>query len=297
MAQLAFDIQPTRLGEIAENYDALFCDVWGVLHDGTRAFETAVEALQQFRKTNGPVILITNAPVPVERVTGLFPKFDVPMDCFDAVATSGDAARAVLAKEATGPVYRIGPPYDEPLYHGLELSFTEDPEQAVLVSCTGLRRFDKNFRQERDEHPDLYLEELQRLVDLELPMICANPDLIYRHGEELVWAAGALAQRYEKLGGRVTRPGKPDDAIYDLARSLLSGLTTKPVPNARILAIGDGPATDLKGAVNQDMDCLFVAGGIHGEALEDGEGFLDDVRALLNEEKAVARYVMPVLSW
>jgi HAD superfamily hydrolase (TIGR01459 family) len=278
------------LSAIAQDYDAILCDVWGVIHDGRRAFGGACEALKRFRHERGPVILVTNAPVPRERVTRVFSRVGVPNDCFDDVATSGEATRHELETFAPGPVYAIGLKDDRTLYDGLPLVFTDDPDQARVVSCTSLRDFPNG-------HPDSYREELSRLAMRGLPMICANPDLQFRHGDTLIWAAGALAQLYESLGGLVIRPGKPDAPIYRLAFERLEALAGEPVPPARTLAIGDGPVTDLLGAMNQRLDAIFIGGGIHGQALAGGAGFLQSARAMLEADGVTARYAMPELAW
>lgn len=278
------------LSAIASEYDAILCDVWGVIHDGRRAFGGACEALKRFREERGPVILITNAPVPRERVTRVFSRVGVPNDCFDDVATSGEATRHELETYAPGPVYAIGLKDDRTLYEGLPLVFTDDPEQARVVSCTSLRDYP-------DGRPDTYRDELARLAARGLPMICANPDLQFRHGDTLIWAAGALAQLYESVGGVVIRPGKPDAPIYRLAFDKLETLTGEVIAPARTLAIGDGPVTDLLGAMKQGLDAIFIGGGIHGQALATGEDFLKSARDVLQADGVVARYAMPELAW
>jgi HAD superfamily hydrolase (TIGR01459 family) len=278
------------LSLIAKDYDAVFCDVWGVIHDGKRAFASACVALKQFRETRGTVILITNAPVPKARVTGLFPKLGVPVDCFDDVVTSGDATRNELARFAPGPVYPIGLGEDRSVYGGLQLDFTTDPAKATVVCCTSLREYPNG-------HPGTYRDELKTLASLGLPMVCANPDVQFRHGEQLIWSAGALAAIYETLGGQVIRPGKPDAAIYRLAMERLADISGAAPPAARILAIGDGPATDVKGAMNEGLDALFIGGGIHGHAMQTGDGFLQSAEQVMSNDGVSARYAIPELAW
>jgi HAD superfamily hydrolase (TIGR01459 family) len=278
------------LSTIASDYDAILCDVWGVLHDGKRAFATACEALKRFREARGPVVLITNAPVPKDRVTGMFPRVGVPMDCFDDVVTSGDATRNELKRHAPGPVYPIGLGEDRSVYGGLKLSFTDDPAEAKIICCTSLREYPHG-------HPDTYRPELERLAAYRLPMICANPDVQFRHGDRLIWSAGALAAIYEQLGGQVIRPGKPDEPIYRLAMERVAGMAGRAIPPARVLGIGDGPATDVRGAALQGMDALFIGGGIHGHAMSDGDDFLKSAADVLKADGAEARYAMPELAW
>lgn len=280
----------TGLSDIGADYDAILCDVWGVLHNGRSAFASACEAIAQFKASRGPVVLITNAPVPKARVTGLFPKLGVPTDCFDDVVTSGDATRHELLIHAPGPVYRIGLKEDMSVYQGLDLDFTDDPDAARIVCCTSLRDFP-------DGEPEPYRAELKGLAKRGLPMICANPDLQFRHGDRLIWSAGALAAIYEEEGGTVIRPGKPDEPIYAVARGRVDALAGRPIAPARILAIGDGPATDVLGASRQGMDALFIGGGIHGHKLADPSRFIADATKLLAAAGVEARYAMSELAW
>jgi HAD superfamily hydrolase (TIGR01459 family) len=277
------------LSQIAGYYDAVLCDVWGVIHDGKKGFQGAVKALREFR-SHGPVVLITNAPVRNERVTRLFPGLSVPDDCYDAVVSSGDATRNELRRVAPGPVYRIEYVEDRGLYEGLGLEFTDDPAVAKVISCTSLREFPEGT-------PEPYREELKRLAAHGLPMICANPDVQFKYGDRLIWSAGSLARIYEEVGGKVIRPGKPDEPIYQLAMERVAALAGKSVAPEKVLCIGDGPATDVVGARRQGMDALFIGGGIHGHAINAGEDFLMEARKVLQADKAFARWAMPELEW
>lgn len=278
------------LGQVAGDYDVILSDVWGVVHNGREAFADACVALKKFRDAGGTVILITNAPVPKHRVTGLFPQLGVPMDCFDDCVASGDATRNVLAKLAPGPIYPIGIAGDDTVYAGLGIELTDDPAQAKVVCCTSLRDFPGGT-------PEPYREEMRRLVGRGLPMICANPDVQFRRGDRLIWSAGALAKIYEEEGGQVIYPGKPDAPIYELAFERAAAIRGSKVSRPRTLAIGDGPSTDVLGANRQGIDALFIGSGIHGHAMQAGDGFETWARELLAGEGVNARYAMPLLAW
>lgn len=278
------------LSDVASEYDAILCDVWGVIHNGRTAFESACEALQRFRRERGPVILITNAPVPKDRVTRLFPQFGVPMDCFDDVVASGDATRNELKRLAPGPVYRIGLDQDFGVYAGLPLEFSDDPAVAKVICCTSLRDYPEGT-------PEPYREELKRLSAHRLPMLCANPDVQFRQGDRLIWSAGSLAAIYEQEGGTVVRSGKPDRPIYRLAMAKADALAGRQIPQTRVLAIGDGPATDILGANREGFDALFIGGGIHGHAMGAGDAFLASAQVVLDAEGVIAKWAMPELAW
>ncbi|MFT3724735.1 MAG: TIGR01459 family HAD-type hydrolase [Hyphomonadaceae bacterium] len=278
------------LSKVADQYDAILCDVWGVIHNGREAFVGACEALREFRRTRGPVVLITNAPVPKERVTRLFPKLGVLADCFDDVVASGDATRNELMRVAPGPVYRIGLSEDVSVYQGLPLDFSDDPAVAKVICCTSLRDYPNGT-------PEPYRPELNMLAGRGLPMICANPDVVFRQGDRLIWSAGALAQIFEEEGGTVISPGKPHEPIYRLAFERAAEIAGKAMSRERTLAIGDGPATDILGANRQGIASLFIGSGIHGHVIGAGEDFLASSAKVLADEGVSATYAMHELAW
>jgi HAD superfamily hydrolase (TIGR01459 family) len=214
----------------------------------------------------------------------------VPMDCFDDVVASGDATRNELKLVAPGPVYRIGLNEDTSVYQGLPLEFSDDPDVAKVICCTSLRDYPNGT-------PEPYRDELKMLAGHGLPMICANPDVVFRQGDKLIWSAGALAQIYEQEGGKVISPGKPDAPIYRLAFERMAEIAGMPVSPGRTLAIGDGPATDVVGANRQRVDALFIGGGIHGHAMGPGDAFIASAEQVLAKDGARARYAMPELAW
>lgn len=280
---------PPGLSDIADGYDAIFCDVWGVIHNGRQAFDPACQALQAFRAQGKPVVLLTNAPVQAEHVVSVFPRVGVPMDCFDDVASSGDATRAVIDARAPGPAFRMGTDEgwekDDMLFEGSGLAFSEADEAAFIV-CMGLR-------DQVHDHPDDYRGELAAHVERGLEMVCANPDIQVRVGDRLLWCAGALAAIYEELGGRVIYPGKPYAPIYDLAKARLADHGHEGIADARILCIGDGPVTDIRGANAQGLDVLYVGTGLH----QAGQDFTAETNTVFQKEGVYARYAMPHLQW
>jgi HAD superfamily hydrolase (TIGR01459 family) len=273
---------------IADRYDAFLCDVWGVIHNGHRVFPEAAAALTRMRKAGKRVILLTNVPKPRGPIPAQLDRLGFPRDAWDAIVTSGDAIRAELAKRAPGPMFKIGPASDRSLWEGLELA-SADLERARFVGISGLN--------DHNETPADYVDLLRAARTRDLELLCANPDIVVRVGEDLIWCAGAIARDYSALGGRVIMAGKPHAPIYELAREELTALTGERIANARILAIGDGVSTDIAGANAQALDCLFIASGMHGEALWSN-GALDPAKvdAALAAEGARATYVMAGLA-
>lgn len=273
------------LRELTASYDAVLCDVWGVLHNGIAAFPDAVEALQRFRGGGGRVVLVTNAPRPAAPIRVQLRSLGVPDDCYDALVTSGDVTRSVIAERPGAKLLHIGADRDLSFYEGLDMTLV--PETAAeLVSCTGL--FD-----DETETPEDYRALLERLAARRLVMVCANPDLVVERGDRMLYCAGALARLYEDLGGQAVLVGKPHPPIYRAARRLVAELGGETV-----LAIGDGLPTDIRGACDNGIDVLFVTGGIHSADF----GPTDEpdparVEARLRAEGLGAAAFLPALAW
>ena len=253
------------LAKIPTRYDAVFCDLWGCLHNGKTPFPAAVAALQSFRAKGGKVVLLTNAPRPKPSVVSQLDAMGVPRDAWDEVVTSGDAAQYALITGAVGRrVFHIGAPKDEAFFTDFADDLTdtlkaEAPierttlDQAEGIVCTGLA-------DDLNETPDDYRSALLFGKTTDLPMLCANPDIIVDYGDKRLYCAGALAQAYEEMGGRVFYFGKPHPPIYDLARRRLAALMGE--EDAQILCIGDGITTDIQGGQSEGLDTLFITGGI-----------------------------------
>ena len=279
------------LSTLADRYDVLLCDVWGVIHNGVESFPQACQALVNWRAHHGPVILISNSPRPSADVVAQLDALGVPREAWSAFVTSGDATRALLRDRAPGPVWTVGPDRDMVLYNDLGLDFA-GVDEAAFISVTGLY-------EDEIENPEDYRERLTAAAGRGLPLICANPDRVVQRGSRLIYCGGALADLYEGLGGEVLMAGKPFAPIYDLALAEAHALKGGPVDRSRVLCIGDGVITDVKGAQDQDLACLFIAKGIHGEAAVGADGQLDPakVEGLLAAESVSAAHAMGDLVW
>lgn len=278
------------LGELAPCYDAIFCDVWGVLIDGRSHFPPAAAALARYRAEGGKVVLITNASRPSEEVRGQLDRLGLPRAAYDDLISAGQLTLLEMVARRGAACFQLGPPRDNGLFEAArrlmdgELRLVPLTE-ADYVVCTGLV-------DERNETPDDYLPTLAAMKARDLPMLCANPDIVVGVGGELVWCAGALAERYAAIGGSVVMAGKPHPEIYAAAFDSVARLAGRALERSRILAIGDGVATDLVGAARAGLDCLFLPGGVHRDELfPDPEGPLD--RAALSALFAGA-HVKPV---
>jgi HAD superfamily hydrolase (TIGR01459 family) len=276
---------------LSGDYDVLFCDVWGVIHNGRESFPDACAALAHWRADRGPVLLISNSPRPGREVAAQLDGLSVPREAWTEIVTSGDATRTLLRARAPGPAWRIGPERDGPLYEGLGLVFS-DLEGARFIACTGPN-------DDEVETPEDYRAVLTRAAARDLEMVCANPDRVVQRGERLIFCGGALADLYDHLGGRVAMAGKPFRPIYDLALARADEALGRPHDRSRVLAIGDGLATDIAGAQAQALDRLFVAAGIHGEETRGPDGRLSAraVDDLLAGAELRADFAMGDLAW
>ncbi|HXW42873.1 MAG TPA: TIGR01459 family HAD-type hydrolase, partial [Xanthobacteraceae bacterium] len=242
---------------LSRDYDVLFCDVWGVVHNGLAAFATACDALTRFRRRGGTAILITNAPRPGAAVARILDRLGVPRQAYDAITSSGDVTRGIVAARLADAVFHLGPQRDLSIFTGLDVKFTS-LQSADYVVCSGL--FD-----DTTETPDSYRDMLRAMHARSLFMVCANPDIVVERGETLVYCAGALADAYAALGGDVLYCGKPHAPIYEAALAAAASLRGVTAPRNRVLAIGDSVRTDLKGAAAFGIDYMFVTSGIHAE--------------------------------
>jgi HAD superfamily hydrolase (TIGR01459 family) len=253
--------QINSLGEISDRYDAILCDIWGVLHNGVASFAPAAKALRSFRRGGGAVVLITNAPRPSPPIRRQVLRLGVPEDALDAIVTSGDVTVGLMMEQVGDRVLHIGPERDLSLFDAAAEATGRRPrllalEDAQYALCTGLR-------DDESQTPDDYEAELRAMAARGMTMICANPDIVIHRGETLIYCAGALARRYEELGGKVVYAGKPHEPIYSRALALAERTHGAVLDKSRVLAIGDGMKTDIAGAARAGLDALFVTGGIH----------------------------------
>ena len=278
------------IAPIGSSYAAWLVDIWGVMHNGVRAFPPAVEATRRYRGQGGIVILLSNSPRPSEPLQRQLHSLGVTDDSYDATVSSGDLTRHELAKHAGARIFHLGPERDLPIFKGLDLARV-DAKDAELVVCTGL------FNDET-ETPEDYEGLLEELAARRLTMLCANPDHLVERGHKLVYCAGALAHLYEEDGGKVIYAGKPYRPIYDEALKLAEAAAGHAIARERILAIGDSVRTDAIGAANAGLDLLFITGSIHAAEL-DAFGKVDAaaVEALVRPSGARMQGFMPLLAW
>jgi HAD superfamily hydrolase (TIGR01459 family) len=245
---------------LSKRFPVWFVDIWGVVHNGVQPFSETVNVLAQHRANGGTVILVSNSPRSEKGVTQQLNEIGVRPDAYDAAVTSGDVTQSLMRSEPTGKLFHLGPSRDLSLFEGVAVERVTI-EQAGAVICTGLFHDDT-------ENPADYADLLAQLKTRNLPMICANPDKLARKGDHLMYCAGALAEAYQNIGGSVSMAGKPYAPIYQRALARASELSGTAVAKSQVLAIGDGPETDILGAANQGFPVVYVAGGVRDQVAD-----------------------------
>jgi len=251
--------------DLLDRYDVLLCDVWGVVHDGRRAFDEANTALTTFRARGGTVILVSNAPTPAANVARVLDEKGVARNAWDAIVSSGDLALRHIRQQGWQRIHHIGPARRDRAFFEALPGPSAPIGDAEAMACTGL----VDDRNETAEH---YRATLESAHARGLALVCANPDLVVHVGHELLPCAGALGALYEEIGGNVVWAGKPFPIAYDTALAESARLRGVEVPRERVLAIGDSIRTDLAAAAGAGVDALFIASGIHrDECLSEGK--------------------------
>ncbi len=275
------------LKKFALGFKGVLCDLWGVIHDGKQAFPEAIQALIGLKKEGKFILLLSNSPRPSGAVGLQITSLGVPVDAYDVIVTSGDLARNFLTKEARGKsFFHLGPTRDRATFDGLA-----NPEEQALgaadyILCTG-------FFEDRPLDTALYETLLREAMGRDMPLICANPDREVDIGGKRFLCAGALAEFYQRLGGRVVWLGKPKKIAYDSCFDAIKKKTGRIIKPADLLAIGDNLETDIAGASKVGIKTILVTEGLHGH-MQIGD---KDFEALMNRLNVRPDAIMRRLKW
>lgn len=205
---------------------------------------------------------------------------------YDRIVTSGDVTRRLIA-EGPKKVFLLGPERDIGILEGLDVVRVE-AEEAEAIVCTG-------FFDDETETPDDYTDMLTAWAARKVPLICANPDLVVERGHRMIPCAGAMAAYYDRLGGETRIAGKPHQPIYDASIAAAREVRGE-FPLSRVVAIGDGMPTDVRGALDYGLDLLYISHGIHArEYVVDGHTDEAALGAFLAREQASPKWWMPRL--
>ncbi len=248
------------ISPIVSRYDGFILDLWGVLHDGERPSPGAVEALRRLRDAGKRIVVLSNAPRRAAAVIHRIGEIGIGRGLYDDLLSSGEAAWRWLKEGRHGwkRLYPMMAARDRSMLDNLDLEEVARIETADFILNTGV--------ESANDRVEDFEEAMAAGAKRCLPMVCANPDLIVMHRGKAEICAGALARRYEEMGGKVHYFGKPHAPIYRDCLALL-GIAEK----KRILAVGDSLRTDIAGANAAGIDGLLVLGGIHKDELAGGD--------------------------
>ena len=284
----------TGLSAVADRYDGFVLDLWGVLHDGARPYPGAVDTLRQLKRQGKHAIILSNGPRRAAALVRRTGEIGITADLYDELHSSGEEtwrllrARPDPAIAALGRrVFPIAPERDRDLLDGLDLEIVESPVAADFLLVTGLAHAAETVAD--------YEQALSAGARHGRPMLCANPDLEVVRAGVREFCAGALAARYEALGGSVLYVGKPHPGVY---RTCLAHFGA--VARSRILAVGDSLRTDVAGATGVGVDSLLVLGGIHAEELAGAGGSSPDPAKLATaciQARQWPTYAVPAFTW
>ena len=281
----------THAGSLLERYTVLYCDVWGVVHNGATPHAHACQALIQFRANGGTVILVSNAPIPRANVKAMLDRVGVPDGIADDIVSSGDIALSHIREVGYQRAYFIGPQDRDAAFFTQCTAQSASLDEADVIVCTGLN-------DDHNETAENYRPVLEQAVDRNLPFVCANPDLVVDVGARRFYCAGAIGDLYEHLGGEVYWAGKPHTSAYNTAVKAAQGVRNTVVDPAQALVIGDALRTDIEGARRVGLDALFITGGIHRDDLvADGNIVADKLEALFTADAPPALAAMVELAW
>ena len=266
------------LNKFVSDYRVILCDLWGVIHNGKQVFSGSIDFLHRMKENEVKVIFISNAPRPNSVVrSGLTKKLDLSEDLFHSIISSGDIAQKMINNFNHGHKYfHLGPSKDYDLLEDIQIQKTETLEESDFVLCTG---FDDDEQQTPTDYEDFLLE----MKRLNIPMVCANPDLIVIRGNKKIFCAGSIAALYSDLGGKVKHYGKPYQEIYSYVfESVLSeGLVEY---KSQMIAIGDSVRTDIIGANNFGINSVFVESGIHKSDIQETADIKKFFNSYLNQD-------------
>jgi HAD superfamily hydrolase (TIGR01459 family) len=277
---------------LAPEYDGVILDLWGVVHDGTAPFPGVLDCMERLIGADKRLILLSNAPRRSDDVIRRIARIGVPERLYHAVLSSGEETWQSL-KRRSEPFYaalgrrclHIGSERDLEIREGLDLTFVDAPAEADFILNTGPAEWEDTIED--------YAPVLRAALDRGVPMVCANPDLVVIHDGKPALCAGALAEEYERLGGRVRWHGKPYPSVYDSCLGLLQNSDRQ-----RILAIGDSLRTDIAGATGAGIASLLIAGGIHAAEFGNGDGIdLDRIGAAVEKSGTNPIGVMARFVW
>jgi HAD superfamily hydrolase (TIGR01459 family) len=273
-----------HLSEVFDAYDTFVIDLWGVIHNGIKLNEKAIEAVAQLKKKSKKIVFLSNAPRPSVKVVNFLLKMKMEKKYLSNVMTSGEAAMQAINQNKFGKnFFHLGPPRDASVYEKVRENKTTI-DNCDFILCTGLfdehnPDLDKNkiHRNDLDYYKNFLIKHISK------KLVCTNPDLTVHRGDKEEYCAGYVAKIFEELGGKAIYYGKPYKEIYEMCFN----------SKEKVLAIGDNLRTDIKGANNLNKDCLFISNGVHRDEFNNNL----ELEKLLKKYQVIANYFQKELQW
>jgi len=260
--------------EFMDSYDAFIIDQWGVLHNGVKAYDGAIDVLNHLKQKNKQVVILSNSAKRADSNIERMKKLGIKPSHYKAVVTSGEITWQGLKDQTEAPFkdigskcYLIARDDDKSLLSGLEVELVNDIEEAGFILVTSIDTKTTSIES---------LEaDLKKAVGKHIPLICANPDTVTVQGSERGIGPGAIAARYQELGGAAHYIGKPHKGTFRHCISLFD----KVIPS-RVLVIGDSIQHDIVGGISADLDTAFVLGGIHARDFKPSMSIEQKLKAM-----------------
>ncbi len=264
-----------HLSEIYNSYETFVIDLWGVMHNGIKLNDRAVEVIENLQKNKKKIVFLSNAPRPSSEVKTFLKSLKLEDKYLENVITSGEAAMLALKEKRFGNFFfHIGPDRDAKIYFDIKKNKTS-LEKSDFILCTGLYDTHDN---DLNYYKNLLKEDISKIL------ICTNPDLIVHRGKKEELCAGSVAKLYEEIGGKVIYFGKPYKEVYKMCFK----------DNEKVIAIGDNLRTDIKGANNMKIDNVFILNGVHRSEFENEEKLISLLKKKYNVR---VNYFQKELNW
>ena len=265
----------SNLSDIYETYDTFVIDLWGVIHNGLALNQKAIEAIDQLKNNSKKIVFLSNAPRPSSTVINFLLKMKMNSKFLSNVMTSGEAAMHAINKNKFGKTFfHLGPSKDTSIFENVKDNKVADLKSCDFILCTGLF-------EEHEDDIEYYKNFLKEHISKTL--VCTNPDLTVHRGNVEELCAGSVAKVFEELGGTVAYFGKPYKEVYEMCFT----------PDEKVLAIGDNLRTDIKGANNLKIDCIFISEGVHRKEFNN----FSELNKLLEKYSVKANFFQKQLKW
>ena len=262
----------TGVSEIANKYDCVLLDQFGVIHDGKTPYPNAINAINKLSEAGVKIIILSNSSKQSHHAAEKLQRMGVDTTKITGIITSGQIAlgkvREYMRNNKNARVLHFNWGSERGCIslslHNINQVVSMTPDQSAdntLRASTVdfvLAHGTDGISMRDGETQKISLSRLRELCATlgrerpDIPFFCANPDMVTVDGGTLRVMPGSLAKDFENAGGRtVYRLGKPDKIAYKAAEELVDS------PNStRFLAIGDSLAHDILGAANVCIDSL-----------------------------------------